>query len=366
MPTPKTILQVVPHPPGTLDGVGDYALNLARVLCTQQGLTTIFAVAQKTPVEARDGFQVVSGLDQSAAADSLAQRCDHLILHYVNYGYQARGVPFSLLGFLHRIRRKCRGRLLTIFHELYASGPPWTSTFWLQPLQKKIAREIARLSDATVVSNETTHAELQALTHGVSASILPVISNFGEPSLSPAQLAERDPHRWAICGGTALVARSLESFCAIQNRIPDSVSPRKLFVLGGTDNPAVRAMLSGLPNLQTRYFPAVERAEVSRILSTCSFAWLDYFHRSDVPTKAILKSTAFAAACAHGLVPLFPHAGSAISLREDRLPGPYFVAPDRMELPDDRARVAAEVYAWYHRNASSERLASGIAQALSV
>jgi hypothetical protein len=110
----------------------------------------------------------------------------------------------------------------------------------------------------------------------------------------------------------------------------------------------------------------VERAEVSRILSTCSFAWLDYFNLPDVPTTAILKSSAFAAACAHGVIALFPHPGSVISLRGDRLPGPYFIAADQLELPDHRARVAAEVYAWYHRNASSARLASGIAQALSA
>ena len=357
-------MQIIPQLPGTLDGVGDYALNLARGLLAQHGLTTVFAVARATSVEAKDGFQVVSGLGQSAAVDSLAQRSDHVILHYVNYGYQARGVPLSLPSFLRRVRRNCRGRLLTIFHELYASGPPWTSAFWLHPLQKKIAREIARISDAAVVSNETVHAELQDLTPGVHASIFPVISNFGEPSLSPSQLTDRDPHRWAICGGTALVARSLQSFRAIRNRIPDSFAPRELFVLGGAENPLVRATLSALSGLQVDYLPRVDPAEASQILSTCSFAWLDYFHRRDVPTNAILKSTAFAAACAHGVIAVFPYPGGVISLGEDRLPEPYFVGADRTALPHDRAKVAAEVYAWYHRNASSGCLTRGIVRAL--
>jgi hypothetical protein len=359
----NSVLQIVPVLPGTFDGVGDYALNLAKALSADHGITTTFAVARKTSATVRDGYAVVSGLDRDAAAE-LGKKCDHVLLHYVNYGYQARGVPFFLPTFLRGLRQSCRGRLLTVFHELYASGPPWKSAFWLRPLQKKIARDIAHLSDAAIVSNETNEAELRKLVSGLSVCVLPVCSNFGEPSLSAAQLADRDPRRWAICGGTALVARSLQSFRAVQSRIPDSVSPEKLFVLGGSENPAVRAMLSGLPDLQTEYLPAIDRAEASRILSTCSFAWLDYFHRPDVPTTAILKSTAFAAACAHGVIALFPHPGSAISLREDPLPGPYFVAADRMELPDDRARVAAEVYAWYHRNASSGRLASGIAQML--
>jgi hypothetical protein len=357
------VLQIVPHLPGTFDGVGDYALNLARALSADHGITTTFAVAGKTSVTLKDGYTVISGLDREASAE-LAAKCEHVILHYVNYGYHARGVPFSLRAFARQLRRQLRGRWVTTFHELYASGPPWKSMFWLRPLQKKIARDIAYLSDAAVVSNETNEAELRKLASSLSISVLPVSSNFGEPSLSAAQLADRDPHRWAICGGTMLVARSVQSFRAIRSRIPDSVSPKKLFVLGGSENPAVRTMLAGLPDLQAEYLPAIDRAEASRILSTCAFGWLDYFHRPDVPTRAILKSTAFAADCAHGVIALFPHPGSTISLREDPLPGPYFVASDRMELPDDRARVAAEVFAWYHRNASSKRLASGIAQLL--
>lgn len=343
--------------------MGDYALQLAKVLRQRHECQSIFAPATPTPAGDVDGFEILPSLASLVNTSSI-EKYDDVILHYVNYGYERRGVPLSLPSLLRRLRRSYRGRLLTIFHELYASGPPWKSAFWLQPLQKKIAREIARFSDAAVVSNETIHAQLQELAPGVQPLVLPVISNFGEPTLSPAQLADRDPHRWAICGGAALVARSLQTFCAIQNRIPDSFSARKLFVLGGTDNPAVRATLSALSSLQTDYRPEVDRAEASQILSTCSFAWLDYFHRRDVPTTAILKSTAFAAACAHGIIAVFPHPGSVISLREDRLPGPFFVAAGRSELPPDRARAAAEVYAWYQRNAASECLARGIAQAL--
>ena len=45
---PNTVLQVVPHLPGTFDGVGDYALNLARALSADHGITTTFLVAGKT------------------------------------------------------------------------------------------------------------------------------------------------------------------------------------------------------------------------------------------------------------------------------------------------------------------------------
>ena len=89
------------------------------------------------------------------AIHPLAQRCHHVILHYVNYGYQARGVPFYLRRFARQLRGQLRGRWLTTFHEIYASGPPWKSEFWLRPFQVKIARDLIDLSDACFVSNVT-------------------------------------------------------------------------------------------------------------------------------------------------------------------------------------------------------------------
>ena len=109
-------------------------------------------------------------------------------------------------------------------------------------------------------------------------------------------------------------------------------------------------------------------ADASEILKICSFGWFNYFHRPDVETSVILKLSAFASACAHGVIPVFPHRGSAISLNGDRLPGPFFVEPDCREIPDaqSRAKIAADIYSWYQRHASSESLVQGIAETLSL
>jgi len=57
-----------------------------------------------------------------------------------------------------------------------------------------------------------------------------------------------------------------------------------------------------------------------------------------------------------------------IALGNDRLPGPYFVEAGRANLPreSERGKIAAEIYGWYRRNASVERLAKGIAAALEI
>src|SRR5204863_2041038 len=254
---------------------------------------------------------------------------------------------------------------------------PWTSAFWLQPLQIHLAKSVGRLSDACIVSSDNFRRELQHMVPSAQVELHPVPSGLGEPSLSPDQIANRDPHRWAIFGGTALVERSLRSFRQLLPRIPDSIAPKKLFVLGGEDNPVARSLLVDLVRqgtdslgreVESDYRPRIAAAEASEILKTCSFGWFNYFHRPDVETSVILKSSAFASACAHGVIPVFPHRGSAVSLDGDHLPGPFFVERDRSEIPDahERAKISADIYDWYQRHASSEHLIRGIVEMLGL
>lgn len=353
----------MPRAPGSIDGVGDYSLTVARRLLELYGYDTLFAPHLSASTATTNGFEILSPLSSDHHQDLFSRKFRHVILHYVNYGYQKRGVPFGLMSTLRTLRRNCPGRFLTIFHELYASGPPWKSEFWLRPLQIQIARSVARLSDACIVSSETALSQLQRLRPNVPASLHPVISNLGEPLLPADHFANRSPHSWVICGGTTLVERSARSFCATAKRIPQCFRPRELFVLGGTDNPKVRSLLTSLIDIQVEYYPQVAASDASRILSTSSWAWLDYFHHVSVPTALILKSGAFAAACAHGVISIFPHPGSEIALGDDRLPGPYFIHRNALELPaaNDRARIASDYYRWYRRCASSEHLTRGVA-----
>lgn len=360
----SALLQIVPKVPGGIDGVGDYALTIATKLRDKFGCDTVFATFKTSSGETADGFEV---LWLSPVLDESSRKYDHVLLHYVNYGFQKRGIPFRLLSILRALRRQHRGRLVTIFHELYASGPPWTSAFWLRPLQKHLAKAVARLSDACIVSSDNFFSELKRMAPDARIQLHPVPSGLEEPSLSANQIVDRDPHRWAIVGGTALVERSLRSFRRVMPRIPDPISPRSLFVLGGNENPVTRSLLVDLA-VQSDYRPRIAAADASDVLKTCSFAWFDYFHRPDVETSVILKSSAFAAACAHGAISVFPHCGSPISLDHDRLPGPFFIEPDRSEIPDaqGRAEIASEIYGWYQRHASSESLIRQIAKTLGL
>ena len=340
-------------------------MTLARKLRLLFDCETTFAARDCAGITKAGGFEV-RPFESAGTSGLSGAEFDHVILHYVNYGYQARGIPFGLVPIMTNLRQTCRGRVLTIFHELYASGAPWKSAFWLQPVQKRIARTLAQLSEVCVVSSEAMLRDLRRLTSNAKGMVHPVLSNFGEPDLSPGQFLQRDPHHWTICGGTALIERSLKSFRKIMNRIPEGMAPRQLSVFGGNDNSAIRSLLEC--GIQTDYRPRIDPADASSILSASSFLWLDYFDRPDVPMEFVLKSTAFAAACAHGVVPIFPQRSSEISIEGDRLPGPFFINADSSELPamDVRPNLAEQFYGWYQRHASSDHLARGIARALQL
>ena len=363
MPDEKHLLQIVPHTPGSFDGVGDYALTLAKALFDDYGIRTTFLVAHGTRVENKEGFEIISGFS-AEALHAATQPIDHVLLHYANYGYEARGRPVALRKFAQALRRNFRGRWITMFHELWASGPPWRSAFWTRPAQVKIARQIMDLSDSCFVSNQVIASEIRRCDPAKPIHQLPVMSNFGEPQLH--DFSGRSPMRWAICGGAALIARSLRSFIAAIPSIPAAFRPERLHLIGGRREPGIDHLLQGLTSVSGTYHPEISAEAASEILTQCSFGWLDYFGRGKVWPGMIFKSGSFAAYCAHGIVPVFSHEEGDLEMDRDRFPGPFAVAGStvRFPQPEKLPEISGEIYSWYQRHASSDRTAQEFAEAL--
>lgn len=361
------VLQIVPHLPGTFDGVGDYALNLARGLSSDHGIPTTFLVAGKTSVTSREGYRVISGLDADKSA-ALARDHEHVILHYVNYGYQARGVPFLLRAFVKQLRPRWRGRWVTTFHELYASGPPWKSAFWLRPFQVRLAREMIDASTSCVVSNPPIEKAIHAHDAAKKVHLIPVMSNFGEPELTDFHPAS--PKRWAVCGGTALIARSLQLLEKLCAQVPPAFAPEYIDVVGGREDGSVSAVLDRLkqsrPDLSFHHYPEVSVDLASEVLRQSVFGFIDYFGFGKIWPGMLLKSTAFAALCAHGVIPVLAHREPPIEIGGDALPGPYYLTPGAASFPalDQLSEVRRRICDWYRAHATSRQAARVYVEAL--
>src|SRR5215813_3458376 len=168
-----TLIQVVPRCTAEPNGVADYALALARALRAYRSADSVFLSGTPTadgrPVE--DGWktvcvpkrkaQMLADTVQLLSAETNARA---VVLHFSGYGYQKRGVPVWLVQGLRIWNRRARGvPLLTIFHELYATGRPWQSSCWLSPLQKQIARSILNLSSLAITPTDLYRKRLSRL-----------------------------------------------------------------------------------------------------------------------------------------------------------------------------------------------------------
>lgn len=286
------IVQIVPHLPPPYEGLGGNALALAGALAKRFGIETSFLV----------GDPAWEGTVDTAAQALPARRTRDLIaalgpsttvlLHYANYAYQRRGCPIWLVKALRSWRRGAAGRrLVTSFHEVSASGPPWRSSFWLGPLQRRLAAAVARCSDALVTALPRHGEILRPWAGGKEIMVTPVLSTVGEPAATPS-LAER-ARALAVFGGAGVRQRAYASFQPALARAARVLAAEEIWDIGpAIDTPAA---VEGVPLRRLGVLPP---AEVSARLTNATAGFMAY------PPAFLAKSGIFAAYCAHGVLPI--------------------------------------------------------------
>ena len=308
---------IIPCLPPVVDGVGDYALCLARLLRGTVGIATRFIVADPawTGTPDVEGFEVRRMTSHSRdellnllSVDSDAE--EQVLLHYEGYGYAQRGCPFWLVEALERWRHASDKRLLvTMFHELYATGPPWTSSFWLSRVQKDLTVRLARLSDQWLTSLEGYARVVQKISGKESSkpNHLAVFSSIGEPhSVSP--LSER--RRRLVVFGTR--GRRIEVYkrsAPDLNRICVALDIEKIVDIGRS----IDIDISSVVNVPVITCGELPGSEVSEVLLGSVAGIIDY------PASMLGKSSIFAAYCSHRMIPIVATYGEAPA--EDGLEG---------------------------------------------
>jgi hypothetical protein len=298
-----TLIHVVPWRGVEPNGVADYSLALARALAACNGPKSVFLSgtrsAQALPVQDEWKTVFLPRRQAQCMADTLrslsAEPPVAVVLHFSGYGYQKRGVPLWLVEGIRSWRRRARHvPLVTIFHELYASGRPWQSAFWLSPLQKHIACSILNLSSAAITTTELHRKRLSRLRKdsAIKITAMPVFSNVGEPSWVPPP---RTRSATAVVFGLAGVEdRLFGTYRSQIERIISALGIQVIFDVGPRLSPMPRT-LAGALVVSKGVLP--ERA-VSELLLRTKFGFVAY------PLDFIAKSGRFAAYAAHGVVPI--------------------------------------------------------------
>jgi hypothetical protein len=300
-----TLIQVVARGEAAEpDGITNHAVALARALRDYGSVNTVFLSGTPSAhtTKAEDDWrtvcvptrqaQTLANTIQSLSAEIHARG---VILHFSGYGYQKRGVPLWLVQGLRLWNRRAgRVPLLTIFHELCATGRPWQSAFWVSPLQKQIARSILRLSSAAITPTDRHRKHLSEWKDGrpIEITTMPVFSNVGEPGCGSAPHTRRAA---AVVFGLAGVEdRLFGIYRQDMERIIAALRIEKILDVGPRFS-SVPHTLAGVPVISKG---VLTHGAVSELLQRVRFGFIAY------PLDFIGKSGVFAAYAAHGVVPI--------------------------------------------------------------
>lgn len=352
MNNPQRVLSIVPRLHPAIDGVGDYALHLARQLRLDFGIDTHFLVCEPAwhSLNQLEGFQVtqINARSIKSLLDKLANTEPHqsVLLHYVGYGYAKRGCPTWLVDGLEIWKHQRReAPLVTMFHETAAFGPIWTSAFWLSIAQKSLVKRLVRLSDRIFTSKHSYAKLLQSYAPKQFTAVptFPVFSTVGELQ-NPSTLSER-AHRLIVFGGHSKRTKVYKDSLEQLHQICRYLDIQQIIDIG----PPLDSIPADIDDVPIAAVGCLTSEEISVILSESIAGFFSYN-----PTF-LGKSTIFAAYCAHRVIPI---SAMVADVPEEGLqPGRHFAVPDQYNTEKKSMvlmqAIADNAYTWYQTHSLS-------------
>ncbi len=332
------LIQVLAQLKPTRCGVSDQAVLLAAELQGAFGIDSAFVVLNSD--ERNDVPWPVIHCAPAQLLESClklsGEQPGTILVHVSGYGYSADGAPNLLADALAKVKDDGRFRIVAYFHEIAASGPPWTSAFWYASRQKSAIRKIAETSEL-LATNIGVHAKwLERETHGRQAhsvKLLPVFSAAGEMRV-PTPCSQRAP-AMAIFGLPATRKRSYRQLSSLPNVLQDLGVEEILDIGASSDAPME---VNGLP---VRSRGQVNVKELAQELSRVRYGFLTY------NPIYLPKSSIFATYCAQGTVTVIaePFEGEIDGLKD----GVQLLSPRtaRAAFQSGLERCSEEAWQWY-------------------
>ena len=289
------LIQVVPQLKPGRCGVTDHAIPLANELRSVFGITSAFVVLNSK--EKCDLLYKVSYCEAAQLLDCCLALSDGqpaaLLAHVSGYGYSPDGAPTRLADALAKVRSDGRFAIGAFFHEISASGAPWTTAFWHSHRQERTIRKIAELCNL-MVTNISEHArwlERQTASRaGAQIRLLPVFSTIGEArERIPAMKRDSIMAVFGLPGTRQRAFKELTKSTELLSHL----GIKSIVDIGaGAGFPGA---LKGVP---VHHKGELGVAELAEELTHARFGYLSY------PANCLAKSSIFAAYCAHGAIPV--------------------------------------------------------------
>jgi hypothetical protein len=300
------VISIIPNLPPTIDGLGDYALSLARVMSDAFSIETHFVVGNHKWQGARsiDGYSIdrINRRSQNELLkifDRISDQQDGEITIFLNlaiYGYARWGTPFWLVSAIESYRALApKVRIVTMFHELSnPPGAPWRHMFWTARAQLEVLRRIFDASDVVVTSNAKYADILHQLVGnpGASIELFPVASNIGEVA-NPKALHDRQ-RRLVVFGQRGSRMNAYREGQAQMAQVCQDLQIESIVDIG----PTVDLPYAVIRDIRIQSLGERSAAEVSAIMADSIAGFMQY------DSSLLAKSGIFAAYSAHGLLPV--------------------------------------------------------------
>lgn len=308
-------LHIVPSIPPSFNGLGDYCYQLWKHWPTPRPEWHVAAAV--VPPGAKKAWPEVQihGFEHSAKGlfETLHQsKAETVVLHYVGYGYERRGAPAWLPKALADWKAKSGGKLVVMFHELYATGPPWKSEFWFCLSQKRIATQLAKLADRWITSCPRYVRVLCEIlgTEASRGDMIPVGSNI-EPVQTQDENRPWPPEtngkiKIAVFGMPLTRLRALRAHKNLLHWLFERNLVDEVLLIGKSGKAdsvtSETRQLIGTFGKSSVFVDALDLTveEASRHLLNCHIGLVQNSF------EVLYKSTAYSAFATHGVLPIIP------------------------------------------------------------
>ncbi|MBX2864952.1 MAG: hypothetical protein KTR27_15480 [Leptolyngbyaceae cyanobacterium MAG.088] len=335
---PPRILQIVPRIFPDVDGVGDYALQLAHQLWEHHQIQSEFLVFRPNPkLRSHVNQFPVHRLDNHTVEgllDRLPKNISTIFLQYSNYPYLLGklDMPMWLADALKVL--KLQGvQIVVMFHELPTLRykrircPNW--------VQRQMSRRLAQVADVVVTNNAAFQRTLSGWTESI-VHCVPNYSTIGERErVKP--LAERQ--RSLIVFGSSDRTRVYRNNTETLNNICHTLNIDTLYDVGRPVDWDHQGLDVNV--VKTGFLSA---SEVSQLLAESMAGIFDYRR---FPNN-LAKSTVYAAYCSHGLLPICN--GNGLKPQDGIVANHHYVVTSwlrKIPQPSSLQTIADNAYAHY-------------------
>ncbi|MDT3403492.1 hypothetical protein [Mucilaginibacter terrae] len=167
----KRIVHITPTLPPVINGLGDFSYLVSQSIGELYEAEQFFLVVNKPPGNIDDN---VSEFNAGNLYNKLIDaRPDAVILHFVGYAYQIKGLPFYMPKALQKLKKETNCKVLVYFHELYATSNNILSTaFYTSYLQKAIVKQLYAVANQTFTNCVLYKGILSAALNGKPNTVI--------------------------------------------------------------------------------------------------------------------------------------------------------------------------------------------------